>query len=178
MCNTSCQTQVALDVNSTNVLILDKIRQVAADYKGDEGSLIQILHTAQSIYGYLPLEVQKVVASELDIPLSTVSGVVSFYSFFTTEPKGKHTIRICLGTACYVRGGVTIAEAIEKRLNVKVGHTTDDGMFTFEIARCIGACGLAPAMVIDDVVYSDVSSEKLDEIFKQWYEAEKEGDAV
>ena len=88
--------------------LLERVRQVARDYKGREGCLIQVLHMAQSIYGYLPLEVQRVVADELDIPVAQVSGVVTFYSFFSTQPRGKHTIRVCLGTACYVRGGKKI----------------------------------------------------------------------
>lgn len=151
-------------------LLLGRIQQLAAEHKGDKGSLIQVLHTVQGVYGYLPLEVQQIVATALELPLSTVSGVVSFYSFFTTEKRGRHTIRICLGTACYVRGGVTIAEAIQNELNVKVGHTTADGMFTFEVARCIGACGLAPAMTIDSVVYPQLTPEKLHGIFAEWYE--------
>lgn len=154
---------------STQEILLSRIRQLAAGYKGKEGSLIQVLHLVQGVYGHLPLEVQQVVATELELPLSTVSGVVSFYSFFATEPRGKHTIRVCLGTACYVRGGVSLVDALEKQLGVKVGHTTTDGIFTFEIARCIGACGLAPAMTIDTTVYPEVKPDQLEEILEPWY---------
>jgi NADH:ubiquinone oxidoreductase subunit E len=150
--------------------LLQRIRQLAANYKGKEGSLIQVLHMVQGVYGYLPLHIQQIVAEELELPLSTVSGVVSFYSFFATEPRGRHTIRVCMGTACYVRGGVSIVEALEKQLGVKAGGTTADGVFTFEIARCIGSCGRAPAMLIDDTVYPEVKAADLPGILEPWYQ--------
>ncbi|MCL2461815.1 MAG: NAD(P)H-dependent oxidoreductase subunit E, partial [Defluviitaleaceae bacterium] len=133
-------------------------------YKGKEGSLIQVLHLAQEIFGYLPLELQEFIAKGMDVPISEVSGVVSFYSFFSTVPKGEHTIRVCLGTACYVRGGKRVMENLQNKLNVELGNTTADGKFTLEVARCIGACGLAPAMMIDDTVYRQVNVNKLDRI--------------
>ena len=159
----------------TEELLLQRIRQLAETYRDKEGSLIQVLHLVQGIYGYLPIEVQIVVAEALDLPLSTVSGVVSFYSFFATRPRGKHTIRVCLGTACYVRGGENIIEKIQDVLGVEIGNTTSDGTFTFEVARCIGACGLAPAMTIDGVVYKQVRSEQIEEILAPWYEGKKTG---
>ena len=131
-------------------------------FKGKRGCLIQVLHTAQGIYGYLPLELQQYIADKLEIPLSEVSGVVSFYSFFSVKERGEHTIRVCLGTACYVRGGKKIIDHLVKKLGVEVGGTTADRKFTFEIARCIGACGLAPALMIDDVVYRQMSPSKVD----------------
>lgn len=137
-------------------------------YKGKEGSLIQILHLAQQINGYLPLDLQMFIAEKMDIPLSEVSGVVTFYSFFSTKPRGKHTIRVCLGTACYVRGGKKIVEALKDKLGVEVGDTTEDGKFTFEVARCIGSCGLAPAMMIDDVVYKQVNVNRLNSILARY----------
>lgn len=153
--------------------LLERVAQIAAEYRGREGSLIQVLHLAQGVYGHLPLEVQTVVAKGLDIPLSEVSGVVSFYSFFSTQPRGEHTIRVCLGTACYVRGGKKIVERLEKLLDVPTGQTTKDRLFTFEVARCIGACGLAPAMSIDDTVYKQVNPDKLEQILARygWKEA-------
>ncbi len=154
----------------TDEELLRQIRQLAANYKGKEGSLIQVLHMAQGVCGYLPLNVQQIVAEELELPLSTVSGVVSFYSFFATKPRGKHTIRVCMGTACYVRGGVSIVEELEKRLGIQAGGTTDDGVFTFEIARCIGSCGLAPAMLIDETVYPEVKAADLPGILEPWYQ--------
>lgn len=150
--------------------LLERVKELAAEYKGKEGSLIQVLHMAQGLYGYLPLEVQQAVADTLEIPVSEVSGVVSFYSFFSTQPRGKHTIRVCLGTACYVRGGKKIVEELKKLLNVEIGDTTEDRTFTFEVARCIGACGLAPAMSIDDQVYKQVNPDKLSQILARYYE--------
>jgi NADH-quinone oxidoreductase subunit E len=131
-------------------------------YKGKSGCLIQVLHTAQELYGYLPLELQQYIADSLDLPLSQVSGVVSFYSFFSVRQRGEHTIRVCLGTACYVRGGKKIVDHLIKKLGVEIGGTTTDRKFTFEIARCIGACGLSPAMMIDNVVYKQMSPSKVD----------------
>ena len=168
----STQSESKCSCTATNTALLERIRQVARSYKGKEGSLIQVLHMVQGVYGYLPKEVQQIVATELEIPFSTVAGVVSFYSFFTTEPRGKHTIRVCLGTACYVRGGVSVVDAIEKQLKVKVGHTTEDGVFTFEIARCIGACSIAPAMTIDNTMYPEVKPDALPEILAPWYKEE------
>ncbi|NLX63310.1 MAG: NAD(P)H-dependent oxidoreductase subunit E [Clostridiaceae bacterium] len=144
---------------------IDKVIEL---YKDKRGSLIQILHLAQEIYGHLPLDLQQYIAKSLDIPLSEVSGVVSFYSFFSTKPRGQHTIRVCLGTACYVRGGKKIIEKLSEILGVGLGETTKDGRFTFEIARCIGACGLAPAMMIDNVVYKQVNANKLESILSQY----------
>lgn len=137
-------------------------------YRDKEGNLIQILHIAQELYGYLSLELQQHIAEALHKPLSEVSGVVTFYSFFSTKPRGEHTIRVCLGTACYVRGGKKIVDALQKTLNVDIGETTADGKFTFEVARCIGACGLAPAMMIDDVVYKQVNINKIDAILARY----------
>lgn len=146
----------------------DEIANIIDLYKGKDGSLIQILHLAQGIYGHLPLELQKFIAEKLDKPLSEISGVITFYSFFSTLPRGKHTIRVCMGTACYVRGGKRLVERLQEILDVKVGETTKDGKFTFEIARCIGACGLAPAMMIDDVVFKQVNPNKLETILAKY----------
>lgn len=137
-------------------------------YKDKAGSLIQVLHAAQNIHGHLPLELQKYIAKGLDLPLSEVSAVISFYSFFATQPRGLHTIRVCMGTACYVRGGKDLVEKLKELLDVEVGCTTKDGKFTFEIARCIGACGLAPAIMIDDVVYKQVNANKLESILAKF----------
>ena len=146
----------------------DEIANIIDLYKGKDGSLIQILHLAQGIYGYLPLELQKFIASSLNKPLSEVSGVVSFYSFFSTSPRGENTIRVCMGTACYVRGGKKLVERLQDMLGVQIGETTADRKFTFEIARCIGACGLAPAMMIDDTVYKQVNVNKLESILSKY----------
>jgi NADH:ubiquinone oxidoreductase subunit E len=146
----------------------EEIANIIDLYKDKDGSLIQILHLAQEIYGYLPIELQRYIAAKLNKPLSEVSGVVTFYSFFSTMPRGKHSIRVCLGTACYVRGGKRIIERLKELLDTEVGGTTADGKYTFEIARCIGACGLAPAMMIDDTVYKQVNPKKLESILSKY----------
>lgn len=136
-------------------------------YAGRDDALIQVLHTAQEIYGFLSLDLQKFVAAKLHTSLAEVAGVVSFYSFFATTPRGKYTIRVCLGTACYVRGGKTLVDHLLKKLDIKLGETTEDGLFTFEIARCIGACGLAPALMIDDRVYKQMTPAKIDRLLAE-----------
>jgi NADH:ubiquinone oxidoreductase subunit E len=142
---------------------------VIEEYREKEGSLIQILHLAQGIYGYLPLELQQFIAEKLDKPLSEVYGVATFYSFFSTSPRGENTIRVCLGTACYVRGGKKIVEKLKDILGIEIGGTTQDGKFTLEVMRCIGACGLAPAMTINDKVYKQVNPDKLQSIIEKYY---------
>ena len=146
----------------------DAISNMIDLYPDKEGSLIQILHAAQKIYGYLPLDLQQFIAGKLGIPLSRVAGVVSFYSFFSVRPRGQHTIRVCLGTACYVRGGKKIVEHLEKTLHVDLGGTTADGKFTFEVARCIGACGLAPAIMVDDTVYKQMTPAKVNALLSKF----------
>lgn len=125
-----------------------------------KGALIAVLHKAQSIFGYLPKEVQIFVGKKMNIPVSQIYGVVSFYSFFTMVPKGKYPISICLGTACYVRGADKILEAFKKTLGIEVGQTTPDGRFSLDALRCVGACGLAPVALIGDKVYGRISSEE------------------
>lgn len=166
-------TQTCCGCDHSEAALLKRIGELAAEYRGKEGSLIQVLHLAQGLYGYLPLEVQEVIADSLEIPLAEVSGVVTFYSFFSTQPRGKHTIRVCLGTACYVRGGKKIVERLKELLEIEVGETTKDQRFTFEVARCIGSCGLAPAMSIDEQVYKQVNPDKLEQILKRYNEEEE-----
>lgn len=143
------------------------IDEVIEDYESKESSLIQILHIAQNLYGYLPLEVQEHIAEKMDLPLSRVSGVISFYALFTTVPKGKYVIKVCLGTACYVRGGKRIIDRLESILNIKIGETTEDKNYSLEITRCIGACGLAPAMSINGKVYMQVNPDRLLDILDE-----------
>ncbi len=166
-CCCSCAEEKAL---------YDRISDVIEKYKGTDGALIMVLHEAQEIYGYLPMELQKFIADGMNIPISDVSGVVSFYSFFTPNKRGKHTIRVCQGTACYVRGGKKLVDAIHENLGVETNGTTEDGQFTFEIARCIGACGLAPAVMIDDDVYKQVTPQKLPGILALYQDREEEAE--
>lgn len=133
-----------------------------------EGSLIAVLHKAQEIFGYLPKEVQLFVAKKLDIPVSKVYGVITFYSFFTTEPRGENVINVCLGTACFVRGSGAILEEFEKELGIKVGETTSDNKFTIDTLRCVGACGLAPVVTINNKVYGNVKKEDVKKILEEY----------
>ena len=133
-----------------------------------KGALITILHKAQGIFGYLPRDVQLFVARKLGIPGAEVYGVVSFYSYFTTKPRGKHTISVCLGTACFVRGSDKIIERMKEKLSIESNEITEDGLFTLKDVRCIGACGLAPVVMVDDRVFGRVKEEDLDEIINAY----------
>lgn len=136
------------------------------EFKDQPGSLVQILHQVQVSYGYLPLEIQQLIAEHMDLPLSEVYGVSTFYSFFSTEPRGEHTIRVCMGTACYVRGSAKILKRLAELLNVEVGSTTKDRKFTLEVVRCMGACGLAPAISVDGEVVPQVNPDKLHRVLE------------
>lgn len=131
-----------------------------------DGALISILHKSQELFGYLPQEVQLHVARKLDIPAAKVNGVVTFYSFFSEEPKGEHVISLCMGTACFVRGAEDILHEFEDRLKIKAGETTADGRFTLDILRCVGACGLAPVVTIDGRVHGRVKKEQVVDLIK------------
>lgn len=137
-------------------------------YRGQHGALIPVLHEAQQLFGYLPEEVQRRVAEGLGVTLSEVYGVATFYSLFSLKPRGMHKIGVCLGTACYVRGASAILTELESTLKIKVNDTTDDGKFTLEINRCIGACGLAPVMTIDEDVYGRLTADKIKEILSRY----------
>ena len=146
----------------------EKLANVIDLYKDREGCLIQVLHAAQEIFGYLPIEVQKYVADNMGFSLSHVSSVISFYSFFSMTPRSKHEIKVCLGTACYVRGGKRIIERLEDILGIGVGETTEDRQFSIHVTRCVGACGLAPVMVIDEDVHKQVNPDKIEKILSQY----------
>ncbi len=135
-----------------------------------EGALIEILHRAQIVFGYLPRDVQLYIARKLGIPGAEVYGVVSFYSFFTMKPSGKHTISVCMGTACFVRGADKIIERFKEKLEIGSNETTQDNLFTLKDVRCVGACGLAPVVLIDDKVFGRVEESKIDEILKPYCE--------
>ena len=139
--------------------VMAQIDEIIERLKDTPGSLITVLAEAQGITGYLPVELQEHVAAGMNIPSSTVYGVVTFYSFFSMIPKGRHIIKLCLGTACYVRGIQEVANRLENELNIKVGETTEDRRFTLEAVRCLGACGLAPVMVVDEDTHGGVSPE-------------------
>ena len=133
-----------------------------------EGRLIQVLYEAQSIFGYLPRDVQLFVARRLGLSGAEVNGVVTFYSYFVEIPMGEHSINVCTGTACFVKGANKIVEQIEKNLNVKIGKTSENGKFTLNGLRCVGACGLAPVIIVDEKVYGRVKAEDVEEILSQY----------
>jgi len=143
---------------------LARIDAVILKYTATPGSLIPVLEEIQETVGYLPKSLQKRVALGLTIPFSEVYGVVTFYSFFTMKPKGRHTIRCCLGTACYVRGGKKILETLTHELKITPGDTTDDKRFSLETVRCLGACGLAPVMMVGDDTYGQTKATKLSSV--------------
>ena len=145
-----------------------KIKEICKSFNNDPGELINVLHKTQETFGYLPAEVQEVVAAELNISVAKVYGVVTFYSFFTMIPKGKHPISICTGTACYVRGAEKVLDDFKRVLNVKVGETTPDGKFSLNCLRCVGACGLAPVVLIGEKVYGRVSPDGVKDIIKEY----------
>ena len=144
-----------------------ELDQFIASLPTTKGELIRVLHRAQGIFGYLPKEVQVYVAKKLDLPVSKVYGVVSFYSFFTMKPKGKYDVSVCLGTACYVRGADKILEALTKKLGIGVGDTTDDAKFSLRTLRCVGACGLAPVVMINNKVYGRVTPDMVEGIIAE-----------
>ena len=133
-----------------------------------DGALIEVLHRAQHIFGYLPKEVQTFVADKLNLPVSKVYGVVTFYSFFTTEPRGKNVINVCMGTACFVRGAGDVLKEFKKELSIKSGQTTEDMKFTLGSLRCVGACGLAPVLTINDKVYGHCTPDQVKSILAEY----------
>ena len=145
-----------------------ELQEVCKSFNYDKGELINILHKTQSIFGYLPAEVQEMVARELNISVAHVYGVVTFYSFFTMIPKGTHPISICLGTACYVRGAEKVLDEFKKELNIQVGQTTDDGKFSLSCLRCVGACGLAPVVMVGEKVYGRVAPDGVRDIIAEY----------
>ena len=133
---------------------------------GSQSALIAVLHRAQHIFGYLPREVMMFIGKRLKVPVSKIYGVVTFYSFFHTEPKGKNQFKVCMGTACFVRGADKISEALQRRLGMKMGETSEDLLYSLEPVRCIGACGLAPVVTVNDKVYGRLSVNDLDKILQ------------
>ncbi|MDP4276396.1 MAG: NAD(P)H-dependent oxidoreductase subunit E [Bacteroidota bacterium] len=140
------------------------LEDVIIEYEKKESNLIQILHMAQAIFGYLPPDVQSFIADRMGLSVSKVNSVLTFYTFFTTKPKGKYSVSVCLGTACYVRGGKEVLNKLKEVLGLEVGSTTEDRLFSLSVMRCIGSCGLAPAMTINGKVYKQVTPSKIQRI--------------
>ena len=146
------------------------IQDICQSFDNQEGELINILHKTQETFGHLPPEVQQVIAKQLNISAAKVYGVVTFYAFFTMKPKGKNKISVCMGTACYVRGAEKIADELKRELNIKVGEITPDGQFSLDFLRCVGACGLAPVMLIGDKVYGRIEPKDVKGILDSYKE--------
>ncbi|MBI9053764.1 MAG: NADH-quinone oxidoreductase subunit NuoE [Bacteroidales bacterium] len=147
---------------------LNKIKEICKSFNNEEGELINVLHKTQEHFGYLPAEIQEVVAQELNMSVAKVYGVVTFYSFFTMLPKGKFPISICTGTACYVRGADNVLQEFKRQLGIEVGETSEDGKYSLSCLRCVGACGLAPVVLVGDKTYGRVSAEGVKEILAEY----------
>lgn len=142
--------------------------KVITDHKDDKGALMPILQKAQDIYGYLPIEVQTIISNEMNVPLEKIYGIVTFYSQFSLSPKGKYNVSVCLGTACYVKGSGEIFSKLQEMLGIGDGDCTPDGKFSMESCRCIGACGLAPVLTVNDDVYGKLTVDDLDGIIAKY----------
>ncbi|MBN1627677.1 MAG: NAD(P)H-dependent oxidoreductase subunit E [Deltaproteobacteria bacterium] len=148
--------------------VMSRVDEIIARFKGKDGGLIPVLEECQGIVGYLPVELQEYIGKGLNLPGSTVYGVVTFYSFFTMVPKGRHNIKVCLGTACYVRGTKNIVKKLKDDIKIGIGETTEDRRFSLQAVRCLGACGLAPAVVVDEDTYGGVKPNMVSDILAKY----------
>jgi NADH:ubiquinone oxidoreductase subunit E len=149
--------------------LYERLKEVIEATKSMRNPLIEVLRQAQDIFGYLPIEVQEFIAQEMNVPASKIYGVITFYNYFTMKPRGKYTINLCMGTACYVKGAPRLAQMMEEELGVKIGETTADGKFTLSAVRCVGACSLAPVFVIGEDTYGRVDTrDKMSAILKRY----------
>ncbi|MTI65903.1 MAG: NADH-quinone oxidoreductase subunit NuoE [Firmicutes bacterium] len=162
-----------LELKEEDIKVLDEI---ISKYETEQGMLIRILQKSQKHFGYLPLEVQSYISEKLNIPISKVNGVVTFYSLFSEKPRGKYTIGVCLGTACYVKGAQEVLDAIKDELQINVDETTMDGLFTLKATRCIGACGLAPVVTINDEVHGRLTPSDIPSILYKYIKTHKKND--
>ena len=147
---------------------MEKLEQIILQHKDQQGSLIPILHETQELFGYIPEEAQKKISEVMNIPLAEIFGVTTFYSRFTLNPRGKNTISVCLGTACYVKNSQGVLDRLNEELKVATGGTTEDNKFTLEATRCLGCCGLAPVMMINEDVYGKLVPEDIPDILKKY----------
>ena len=151
-----------------NKELYEALQKVIDELRDEPGALMPIMQRAQDIFGYLPEDVQNYIAKELDIPVSDIYGVATFYAQFNLEPKGKYVISVCMGTACYVKGAQQVLDKLEEVLGVTDGHTTDDGVFTLNATRCLGACGLAPVIMVNDDVYGRLTPDQIPGIIAKY----------
>jgi NADP-reducing hydrogenase subunit HndA len=147
-----------------------KLQEIIQKYRETKGALIPVLHEAQELYGYLPMNVQKQISEGLKVPLTEIYGVVTFYTQFSLKPKGEFRISMCMGTACYVKGSSQIMDKLQEKLGINIGECTDDGRFSLDACRCIGACGLAPVMMINDDVYGRLTPDEIEGILDKYRE--------
>ena len=147
---------------------INQIKDICKSFNNEKGELINVLHKTQTMFGYLPAEVQEVIARELNVSTAHVYGVVTFYSFFTMIPKGEFPISICMGTACYVRGAEKVLDEFKRGLKIAVGETSGDGKFSLSCLRCVGACGLAPVVLVGEKVYGRVSPDGVKDIIAEY----------
>jgi NADH:ubiquinone oxidoreductase subunit E len=157
-CNCSCNDEKKKE----------KLLEVLKDCNGDKSKLINVLNETQEIYGFLPMFAQKIISEELRIPMAEIYGVITFYSRFSLEPKGKFNISVCLGTACYVKGSENILDKFKEKLGIDVGQVTPDGKFSLSTTRCLGACGLAPVITVNEEVYGKLDVTKVEEILAKY----------
>lgn len=149
--------------------VMKKVDGIIDQYSNKPGGLIPVLEECQEIVGYLPVELQEYISKGLNIPGSTVYGVVTFYSFFSMVPKGRHIIKVCMGTACYVKGIAEVLNRVRSKFNLDVGATTEDRLFSLEAVRCIGACGMAPVVVVDEDTHGGITSDKILKILDNYH---------
>lgn len=153
---------------------VNQIKEICSRYKNETSPLMLVLSDVQNEYGYIPLEVQEVISEEMSIPVSDIYGVVTFYSFFSLKPKGRYVIGVCIGTACYVKGGQNVLDKFSELLKINIGQTSEDGLFTLDGLRCIGACGIAPAISINGKVYPKVKLSDVSSIISEYRNKEME----
>lgn len=147
---------------------IDKLTQIIESHKTQEGKIMLVLHEVQEYLGYVPYEAQQMIAEGLDVPMSDVYGVVTFYSRFSLKPMGKYKVGVCLGTACYVKGADKILEKVSQKLGINSGETSEDGMFSIDAMRCVGACGLAPVMTVNEDVYGKLEPNEVYSILDKY----------
>ena len=147
---------------------INKIKEICASFGNKPGEAINVLHKVQGEFGYLPAEVQEVIAQELNVSVAQIYGIVTFYSFFTMTPKGEFPISVCMGTACYVRGAEIVVDEFKRELKIGVGETTSDGKFSLNCLRCVGACGLAPVVLIGEKVYGRLTPDGVKDILNEY----------
>jgi NADH-quinone oxidoreductase subunit E/NADP-reducing hydrogenase subunit HndA len=163
-----------LDVKDENMDELKEFISKTKGYEHAESYLIAVLHKAQKLYGYLPKEIMDEVADQMNIPTAHIWGVATFYHYFNLEPIGKHVVSVCMGTACFVNGADKVRDALKTELGIEVGETTEDDIFTLQEARCLGACGIAPVIMIDDKIYGELDAKKTVDLIKKYRKAAKD----